>query len=184
MARKQVVTRELLLEGAFALVRDEGREKLSARNLASKCGCSTQPIFRIYENMADLEKDLLHKCEDFYSEFYKGSPSVNDTPFVNLGLVYIRFASAYPNLFRIIFFDDIQSEKSMYDLINGGDNNFIVGEFKKLHGVSMDEFSVLFMRMWIFIHGIACMVLKNDFDMSEKEIEELLVATYIAFSGA
>ena len=109
---------------------------------------------------------------------------MNDTPFVNLGLVYIRFASAYPNLFRIIFFDDIQSEKSMYDLINGGDNNFIVGEFKKLHGVSMDEFSVLFMRMWIFIHGIACMVLKNDFDMSEKEIEELLVATYIAFSGA
>ena len=61
MARKQVVTREVLLEGAFALVRDEGREKLSARNLASKCGCSTQPIFRIYENMADLEKDLLHK---------------------------------------------------------------------------------------------------------------------------
>ena len=37
--------------------------------------------------------------------------------------------------------------------------------------------------MWIFIHGIACMVLKDDFDMTEKEIEELLVATYRAFSG-
>ncbi|MBO6112887.1 MAG: TetR/AcrR family transcriptional regulator [Lachnospiraceae bacterium] len=183
MARRQVVTREMLLEGAFELVRDKGMEKFSARNLAVKCGCSTQPIFRAYENMGELEAELYDKCADFYSEFYKNAGSVNDTPFVDLGLVYIRFASAYPNLFKIIFFDDNDSGKSLYDLINGGENNFVINEYKKMHGVSQDEFSVLFMRMWIFIHGIACMVLKDDFDMTEKEIEELLVATYMAFSG-
>jgi len=183
MARKQVVTKDMLLEGAFELVKDSGSEKLSARNLAAKCGCSTQPIFRIYANMADLEKELYEKCTGFYSDFYKNAGSINETPFVNLGLVYIRFASAYPNLFKLIFFDDNDSGMSLYDLINGGSNNFVINEYKKMHGVSQDEFSVLFMKMWIFIHGIACMVLKDDFDMTEKEIEELLVSTYRAFSG-
>ncbi len=182
MPRKQVITRDLLLEGAFELVKEQGKGELSARHLAAQCGCSTQPIFRLYSNMTDLEKDLREKCTDFYSSFYKNSKPVNDTPFVNLGLAYIRFASVYPKLFRMIFLDENDSGKSMYDLINGGNNNFVINEFRKLKGVSQEDFSLLFMKMWIFIHGIACMVLNDDFDMTEKEIEELLVQTYLAFA--
>ncbi|MCR5488260.1 MAG: TetR/AcrR family transcriptional regulator [Lachnospiraceae bacterium] len=182
MPRKQVITKELLLEGAFELVKEQGKEELSARHLAAKCGCSTQPIFRLYKNMKDLEKDLLDKCAEFFSSFYKNSKPVNETPFVDLGLAYIRFASVYPKLFRVVFLDESEGGKSMYDLINGGENNFVINEFRKMKGVSQDDFSLLFMKMWIFIHGIACMVLKDDFDMTEKEIEELLCETYLSFA--
>ncbi len=183
MPRKQVITKELLLNGAFELVKEQGKEQLSARHLAAKCGCSTQPIFRLYDNMGDLEKDLLDKCTTFFSDFYKNSKPSSTTPFVDLGMSYIRFAAVYPKLFRLIFLDASGADKSMYDLINGGsENNFVINEFRKMKGVSQDDFSLLFMKMWIFIHGIACMVLQDDFDMTEKEIEELLEGTYLAFA--
>lgn len=182
MARKQVITKEGLLKGAFELVRDNGKDGLSARLLAEKCGCSTQPIFRIYDNMGELYHDLFSVCTDYFSDFYRKAPQDSETPFVNLGMAYIDFAKKYKNLFKIIFIEDNNSGKSMYDLVNGGDGNFVIHEIRKLKGISQDESSMIFMKMWIFIHGIACMVLKDDFDMSEEEIRELLVSTFSAFS--
>ena len=48
MARKESITKDMLIDVAFELVKEEGSENLTARKLASKAGCSTQPIFRIY----------------------------------------------------------------------------------------------------------------------------------------
>ena len=59
MARKQVISKEGLIDGAFRLVQEQGIEALSARSLAKFCGCSTQPIFRIYNNMDELKADLM-----------------------------------------------------------------------------------------------------------------------------
>lgn len=182
MARKQVVTKEGLLKGAFELVRDNGREGLSARLLAEKCGCSTQPIFRIYDNMGELYHELFSVCTDYFSDFYKKAPKGNETPFVNLGMAYIDFARQYPNLFKIIFIEENSSGKSMYDLVNGGEGNFVIHEIRKLKEIPAEDASLIFMKMWIFIHGIACMVLKDDFDMTEDEIRQLLEATFSAFS--
>ena len=61
MPRKQSVTKEMLIDAAFDLVREKGEEELSARHLAVKAGCSTQPIFRIYRNMGEMENDLFLK---------------------------------------------------------------------------------------------------------------------------
>ena len=38
--------------------------------------------------------------------------------------------------------------------------------------------SGLFMKMWIFIHGCACMVLTGDYDLTEEETVELLGDIY------
>ncbi len=181
MSRKQSITKEMLLEAAFTIVKDRGKDELSARNLAGQCGCSTQPIFRIYSGMGELEHELFEKCIDFFSDFYKKCPETENVPFVNLGLAYIKFASEYPNLFRLLFIDGANSGMSMYDLINGGKNNFVIHEIKKIPDISTDEAGVIFMRIWIFIHGMACMVIRDDFDMSQDEIRDLLISTYNAF---
>lgn len=45
MARKVTVTRRDITEAAFALLQEEGISQVTARKLAAKAGCSTQPIF-------------------------------------------------------------------------------------------------------------------------------------------
>ena len=40
------------------------------------------------------------------------------------------------------------------------------------------------MRMWIFIHGAACMSLTDDYDLPESETEKLLEEFYGVFLNA
>ena len=45
MPRSTIIAQEVIIEAAFELVRKEGFEVLSARNIVKQIGCSTQPIY-------------------------------------------------------------------------------------------------------------------------------------------
>ena len=78
MARKEQITKQIIVDGAFGLLREQGIQMVTARKLAAYAGCSTQPIFRHFENM-DEWRDLLKdngftdeeiEEEEAKSEFY------------------------------------------------------------------------------------------------------------------
>ena len=54
MARKETITLQMISDTAFAMTREEGFSNVTARRVAAKAGCSTQPIFRVYKNMDEL----------------------------------------------------------------------------------------------------------------------------------
>ena len=55
MARKESITIDRILDTAFEMTREEGIAGVTARRVAARAGCSTQPIFRVYENMEELQ---------------------------------------------------------------------------------------------------------------------------------
>ena len=61
MARKEQITKQMILDGAFDLVRTQGIEMLTARKLAAHISCSTQPIFRVYTNMEELSNEEIQQ---------------------------------------------------------------------------------------------------------------------------
>ena len=180
MARKETITKTDILNAAFALTSEEGFEHVTARTLASKAGCSTQPIFRIYKNMEELGVELFAKVISFFEDFYAEFPSKNDTPFVNMGLAYIKFAQEHPKLFAVLFASETRHGKSLYDILNGG-NGAVVREINKAKVYGCANPSAIFMKMWIFIHGCACMSLTGDYDLNEDETVILLEESYQAF---
>ena len=99
MARKISVTKEMLLNAAFEITKEEGLRELTARKLAARAGCSTQPIFRVYEGMDTLCDDIFALSISDFSDFYDGYPTKSNTPFVNLGMAYIEYAMQKPECF-------------------------------------------------------------------------------------
>ena len=65
-----------------------GMDGLTARRLADKTGCSTQPIFRIYENMNELHEEAFAMAIAYYTDFYRAFMKDRpiEKPFVNFGL--------------------------------------------------------------------------------------------------
>ena len=61
MARKETITKEDIMQAAFEILQEEGIEQVTARKLAAKANCSTQPIFRVYKNMEELTEELFGK---------------------------------------------------------------------------------------------------------------------------
>ncbi len=181
MARKETITKEMIIDTAFLLTCEEGIEHVTARKLAAKANCSTQPIFRIYKNMEELQDDLYQKMIDYFEDFYASSPKKEDTPFVNLGFAYIKFAEKEKHLFRALFLSENRVGKSLYELLNGN-TGAVVTQINKAKMNGTTNASELFMKMWIFIHGAACMVITGDYDLSEEETISLLKDSYSAYA--
>jgi AcrR family transcriptional regulator len=182
MSRKATITQKEIVNAAFKITRKEGFEQITSRKLAAAAGCSTQPIFRIYENMDALKKDVYDKAALYYEDYYNNSDKNHSTPFVDLGLAYIGFAQKYPHLFRLLFISDKDKDtKSMYDLVNGSNEN-VVREIGKAQSMGAKNAQQLFMQMWIFIHGAGCMAVTGDYDLDEAASVEMLESAYKAFN--
>lgn len=180
MARKETITKKNILDAAFEMTREEGFVNVTARTLAAKAGCSTQPIFRIYKNMEELGAELFEQVILFFEGYYNNYPKKSETPFVNLGLVYISFAQENPKLFQLLFDSENRHGKSLYDILNGR-NGAVVREINNARFYGCKNPSTMFMKMWILIHGAACMSLTGDYDLNEEETIALLDQSYQAF---
>ena len=182
MSRKATITQKEIVNAAFKITKKEGFEQITSRKLAAAAGCSTQPIFRIYENMDALKQDVYEKAAEYYQEYYAEFKKNHDIPFVDLGLAYIGFAQKNPHLFRLLFISEQGPEsKSMYDLVNGSNEN-VVKEINKAVAKGAGNAQDLFMKMWIFIHGAGCMAVTGDYDLDEASSVSMLESAYMAFS--
>ncbi len=183
MSRKATITQKEIVNAAFKITKKEGFEQITSRKLAAAAGCSTQPIFRIYENMDGLKKDVYEKAAEYYLDYYDKCEKTHNTPFVDLGLAYISFAQKYPHLFRLLFISQQEEySKSMYDLVNGEGEN-VVAEVNKAAAKGVSNVQQLFMHMWIFIHGAGCMAVTGDYDLDEASSVAMLESAYKAFSA-
>lgn len=180
MARKESVTREDILSNAFEMAREEGMENVTTRKIADRAGCSTQPIYRIYRNMDELVEAIYERAILFYNDFVSHCEKVDDTPFVNMGLAYIKFAEKEKNLFRLLFMSKEHGGKTLYELLNA-DKNFVVEEINKARNQGAKDPSGIFMEMWIMIHGIAGMTITADYDLPFDETVKLLRNSYQSF---
>ncbi len=177
MARKETITIEKILDMAFAILREEGFANVTARKVAKKAGCSTQPIFRVYANMDELWDAVIAKAADFFQDFYSLYPRTGKTPFSNLGMAYIAFAKKERHLFELLFVSGNTGGRSRYELLNGPAGN-VMREINLARAEGCKDPSELFMRMFILIHGAACMTLTGDYDLSDVETLALLERSY------
>lgn len=180
MPRKETITKKEIAAAAFEIARQEGAQEVTARKLAARAGCSTQPIFRAYQNMEEVLRDVLEQAVSFFEAFYDNYPKSQFAPFVNLGLAYISFAEKEKNLFRLMFLSENRAGKSLYELLNGEKGN-VMAEIHKAKADGCGDPQGLFMKMWIFIHGAACMTITGDYDLGITETVQQLVDAYRAF---
>lgn len=93
-----------------------------------------------------------------------------------MGLSYIKFAKDYPEFFKIIFMQKTNLNAENFIMAdNVGDDVIEKGQI--LTGLSFEEQKKFHVKVWIFTHGIACLVATNTVKFSDVEIEELLTET-------
>lgn len=180
MARKESISKAGILDVAFAMIKTEGAASVTARRLAVKANCSTQPIFRIFKSMEEMEQELFLKAIGYFEEFYLAFSKKSEMPFVNLGMAYIQFALENKNIFAMLFTSKKRHGKTLYDLING-ESGAVGKEISKAKAAGCKDPGDLFMKIWMVIHGSACMSLTGDYDLGEAETQKLLEDSYKAF---
>ncbi|MCR5594979.1 MAG: TetR/AcrR family transcriptional regulator [Lachnospiraceae bacterium] len=173
MPRTITITKENLIDASVSLLKREGQAALTARKLAKEAGCSTQPIFRAYQNMEELYADVFGVAAKIFSDHCASYPNDSNVPFVNLGLAYISFAQNNKELFRLLFLSDNRYGRSLVELLNG-ETDFLKAQISLAKEQGCKDPQGLFMKMWMLIHGSACMSLTDDYDLDIYATRSLL----------
>lgn len=180
MARKEVITKDKIRESAFMMLKERGITDITARKLAEYAECSTQPIFRNYKNMEECIADVFNDALAYFDNFYKSFDKSSHVPFVNLGLAYIAFAEKEPNIFSYIFMQKNSYNMNLYNILNGR-TGAVITEMNKAKDEGASSPEQIFMKMWMLIHGAACMVITGDYDLTSTQTRLQLEDAYKAF---
>ncbi|MBR6307778.1 MAG: TetR/AcrR family transcriptional regulator [Lachnospiraceae bacterium] len=181
MAKTVTITKDLLRKSAFEMAREQGVTEVTARKLAAYAGCSTQPIFRNYANMEDCLNDVYEDTLLYFDQFYVNYDKGSHIPFVNLGMAYISFAEKEPKLFSFLFMTKNTHGMNLYNILNGR-----TGAVLKEMNAARDEGArfpeQIFMKMWMLIHGAACMTITGDYDLTSAQTRLQLEDAYKSFT--
>ena len=172
MPKKPTTAKEEMIKGAFELIREEGLEFLTARNLASKLGCSTQPIMYQFPNLNEL-KDLAYKeADNYHSEYI-----FKDNDFLKIGLRYIRFAYEEKNLFHFLFQSGHFDGFSIGELLKAPETKILISSAAKELKISEKEAIKAFEVLFIMVHGYASLIANNAMKYNDKTIKDTLLKT-------
>lgn len=178
MPAKRKIQKEDILKASISIISHEGLNALNARKLAKKLGCSTQPLFYIYENMDDLKKDVIDEIVKIFDrEVLKSETGLLE--YRNIGINYIRFAKEEPELFKLMFNNDMNEEA--FDFINLFHSaNKIFETISKQTGMSNENAKQFHLRMWLYVNGIASLVAHQTVEFNNEEIVDLLKDQYVS----
>ena len=174
MPPNQKFSKAVVLEAAFQLVQEQGIESLNARSIADKLGSSIQPVFGYYKNMADLKDDLFAMANTYHSSYFD-KVDVSNNLFLQVGLAYVDFAIEEPNIFKLLFMSNGFDGKKLDAFMTDDDcNEHITNAIPSAFTQSMEASSRVFTDMWLYVHGIASMVVMNQLSFNKSEIETMI----------
>lgn len=182
MAPKQRITKEMVMEAAFELLREGGEQKVLVKNIAEKLACSVQPIYSYCENMDSLRGELSLMAGRALQEFVAGRIDRED-PFASTGKAYVDFAKEEPNLFKSYYLrkrPEIHSFSEMYDREAApGMSEYLV----KSLGISLEAARELHIHMIIYSAGISFLLISTGGNLPQQALYDKLDHAYLAFAA-
>lgn len=174
MPTKIKISKDMILDAAFEIVRKHGMEKLSNRELANKLKCSIRPIYYQFENVEQMQKELYMKIEQYFYKFLLDNMIEGIPQYKQVGINYIKFAKKEKKLFQTLFMSDTGLTPDAFVSKAGKDYKEIEKLVRISTNLKYDDIKDFHTRMWIFCHGIATLVANGTVKLADNQIQELL----------
>ena len=174
MPTKIRISKDMILDAAFEIVRQYGMEKLSNRELANKLKCSIRPIYYQFENVEEMQKELYIKIEKYFYEFLLDNMIDGIPQYKQVGINYIKFAKKENKLFQTLFMSETGLRPDAFVSKAGDDYKEIEKLVKISTHLKEDDIKDFHTKMWIFCHGIATLVANNTINLTDDQIQQLL----------
>lgn len=174
MPPKVKVTKKMIIETAFQIIRREGYEHLNARRIAESLRCSTQPVLYHFKTMDEIREEVYQLADDYHTQYIMPKCKSDANPLLELGLNYIRFGYEESKLFCFLF----QSNKFGGLDVNGLMENPELSAFIEIVTgavqCSDSEARELFLTFFIVAHGYASLMANNSMNYDEVQSKKVL----------
>ena len=168
MPPRSKITREMIIDAAYEIVRESGEGSLNARSIADRLGCSTQPVLYVFRTMDEIRECVYQKADEYHSE-YLMQTGENTSIWKN----YIRFSVRERNLFRFLFQSNAFSGR-IQGLIDDERLLPVLEAMSAQMGMEVKDVKKFFAAVYYPVHGIASLLANNSMEYDEEEFEAIL----------
>lgn len=173
MPPKVKVTREMVAEAAFELVRENGNEALNTRAIAERLGCSTQPVLYSFRTVDEIRSAAYEIADGFHTAFIMPKGGEED-PMLALGLNYVRFGYEEKNLFRFLFQTDKFGGMDVDALLSDPNLSGILEVMAKGLNCTVAAAREVFLTFFCASHGLASLLANNSMQYDEEQCRKML----------
>lgn len=172
-------TREEILQAAMQIVREQGMEAVTSRELAKRLGSSACPIFTVFSNMEEVNQEIHRAARALYRE-YVGEGLRQPIAFRGVGASYIRFAMEEPKLFQILFMEEKAKPADIEHTLMLIDESYeeILRSVREPYGLREEEAKRLYQHLWVYTHGIATLCATRVCAFTGREIQEMMTEVF------
>ena len=178
MPPKPKITRDMVIDAAFEVVRDAGWENINARTVAQKLSCSTQPVMYHFATIEELKRAVYTKLDRYHTEYLMKIEEPPKGVMLGIGVNYIRFAVEEPNLFRFLFQSGFAVENNLLEMIDSEELVPVISAMQEAVGMSIEQTKKVFLTISMFAHGYASIIANNSLEYDEKLIKSHLERAY------
>ncbi len=172
MKQPSVYSLEQIVDAAFAIIRRDGREKVTARAIAKELGSSTMPIYTRVKSVDDLDPDLKKKSRKLLVEYQR--KGYTQDQLLNMAIGYIVFARDEKNAFRYLFLE--KTEALQEDRMGSNMREAFVEDFGQeaqqdgtLGAMTAKQQEFLMKHTWIFTHGLAMLAYGGNLENHQDD---------------
>lgn len=179
MPPKAKFTRDEIIQTAFLIAKEEGLEKITARELGSRLGSSARPIFTVFETMEQIKAEVLRCAKDLYRQYVQRGLQ-QKLAFQGVGIAYITFALEEPKLFGLLFMTPDTKQTGVDQILPLIDESYeqILQSVQIPYGLNREQADMIYQHLWTYSHGIAAMCATGLCRYTTQQIAERLTEIF------
>lgn len=173
MSRTIKFSKEELLNKSVEFIKEYGYSNLTVRELAKYIGCSTQPIFKNYENFDVYKEDLKIKLREDYNYFINKYVDKNDYLYT-ISLAYALYAKKQPKIFSSLFMADLAGSRTVREVLDTKRNKETIDSMINKYNISLEKAEKVYRDVRFYTHGISSQLAVKSIKLTDSEIENLI----------
>ena len=183
MPPKVKITRKMVADASFEVIRRTGHENLNARTISEYLGCSTQPVLYSFRTVDEIREAAYEIADQYHTEFIMPEDTDED-PMLALGLNYVRFGQEEKNLFRFLFQTDKFGGKDVAALMADPGLSDIMEIMAAGLKADTEQAKEMFLTFFCVAHGMASLLANNSMEYDEGQCRMMLENVFFGMIAA
>ncbi len=182
MPPKVRYTKEQIVAIAYEMVRRDGEDSLTARNLAAALKTSTAPIFTAFSGIEEVRETVIERAKALYRRYSEEGLSM-DPPFKGAGLKYIQFAKDEPKLFQLLFMRGNEGEALSHYMPSGYEQEKAVRDsVSEVYRMDEEKARRIYNHLSVYSHGLAVLYVQGRAVFSDEDVSRMLSEIFLALT--
>lgn len=185
MPPKAKYTREQIIDAACEIVREKGKDALTARSLAARLNVSTAPVFTAFSSVDEILNEVSDRAREIYGQYLKEGLT-QPLPFKGAGLKYIQFAKDEPEYFKLLFMSlpkGFTMPHSDFMPFLDSNSGAVLTALKGFWNMPEEKAKKIYNHLSVYVYGLAVMCAQKNCMFSDEDIDLMLSEVFLALKG-